>query len=410
LPLRAEEFVVKHFFVSITVLGLAGPAYAQDIEVKPLVDARVRYEHVEQDGLPRDADALTIRVRSGVEATLDGWSALVEAQGTLAAVDHYFDGLTGDASRPLVADPQNIALYRAQIRYQSKAFALTAGRQRIALDDERFVGNVGFRDNAQTFDAVRAELMPLPKLKLDVAYAWSVRTIWGIDGRGARPQAVGGENVFANLSYATPIGTLTGFAYLVDQDEAALQEYRLSSQSYGARLAGSRAFSPSTKLAWQLSYARQSDWHRNPNRYHANYYLADATLSLGGLSLNGGYEVLGADRGVPFTSFQTPLGTNFKFQGWADKFLTTPPNGVRDLYLGGGYGWKDVLGADAITLAGTWHRFRSDRLDEHYGKEIDLLASVKLRRTVVSLRHARYRADTFATDTDKTWVQLDWVY
>ena len=71
---------------------------------------------------------------------------------------------------------------------------------------------------------------------------------------------------------------------------------------------------------------------------------------------------------------------------------------------------KDVLGADAITLGGTWHRFRSDRLSQHYGTEIDLLASVKVRRATVSLRHARYRADTFATDTDKTWVQLDWIY
>ena len=50
--------------------------------------------------------------------------------------------------------------------------------------------------------------------------------------------------------------------------------------------------------------------------------------------------------GVALTSFQTPLATGFKFQGWADKFLTTPPNGVRDLYAGAGYGWKKVLGAD----------------------------------------------------------------
>ena len=395
---------------SIAPLTLAAPSYAQAIELAPLVDTRVRYEHVDQDGLPRDADALTIRVRGGVQATSGNWSALVEAQGTLAAVDHYYDGLTGDPSRPLIADPQNIALYRAQLRYQSKAFALTAGRQRIGLDDERFIGNAGFRDNAQTFDAVRAEITPLPALKLDVTYAWSVRTIWGIDGRGARQQAINGDNVFANLSYVTPVGKLTGFAYLVDQDEAVVQDYQLSSQTYGLRLAGSRDISRAAKLAWQLSYARQSDWHRNPNRYDANYYLVDGTLSLHGWTLNAGYEVLGADKGAPFTSFQTPLGSNFKFQGWADKFLTTPPNGLRDLYVGGGYGWKNVLGADAITLAGTWHRFRSDRLGQHYGRELDLLASVKVGKVTASLRHARYRAKTFATDTDKTWVQLDWVY
>ena len=401
---------MKHFIVSIAALTAAAPAVAQEVELKPLVDARVRYEHVDEDGQPRDANALTIRLRAGVEATRGNISALVEAQGTLAAIDHYYDGVTGVATRPLVADPQNIALYRAQLRYQTDAFAVTAGRQRIALDDERFVGSAAIRDNGQTFDAVRAEITPLRNLTLDVTYAWSVRTIWGINGTGARPTHVDGSNVFANLSYATPVGTLTGFAYLVDQNEAAVQGYRLSSQTYGARLAGSRPLSTAAQLAWQLSYARQSDWHRNPNRYDANYYLADGTLTVSGWSLNAGYEVLGADRGEPLTSFQTPLGSNFKFQGWADKFLTTPPNGIRDLYFGGGYGMKDVLGADAITLGGTWHRFRSDRLSQHYGTEIDLLASVKVRRATVSLRHARYRADTFATDTDKTWVQLDWIY
>ena len=78
-----------------------------------------------------DADALTVRVRTGVEAKAGGLSALVEGQGTLAVVDHYYDGLHGAQTRPLVADPQNVALYRAQLRYAGKGIALTAGRQRI---------------------------------------------------------------------------------------------------------------------------------------------------------------------------------------------------------------------------------------------------------------------------------------
>lgn len=287
---------------------------------------------------------------------------------------------------------------------------MTAGRQRIALDDERLVGNVGFRNNAQTFDAVRAELAPLKGVKLDIAYAWDVRTIWGTDGRGARQRGVGGDNVFVNLAAATPIGTLTGFAYLVDQDEPEVQGYRLASQTYGGRLAGSRALGPKVQLSYQLSWATQSDYHRNPNRYTADYWLADATLDVRGWKLNGGYEVLGADKGMALTSFQTPLGTNFKFQGWADKYLTTPPEGVRDFYAGGGYGWKKLGRVDALTLQATWHRFQSDRLDRHYGDEIDILASVKVKKTLLSARYARYQADRLATDTSKFWLQLDWSY
>src|SRR3546814_7960700 len=101
---------------------------------------------------------------------------------------------------------------------------LTVGRQRINLDDQRFVGSVGWRDNEQTFDVVRIENSSIRNLKIDLTYAWSDRTIWGIDGVGANQQAVSGDNVFANVAYKTPVGTLTGFAYLVDRSEEHTSE------------------------------------------------------------------------------------------------------------------------------------------------------------------------------------------
>jgi hypothetical protein len=371
-------------------LAAASSAHAQDVVLKSLAEARLRYEHVEQADLPLEADALTIRAHGGIAASIGPLTATVIGQGTLALVEDYNDGLAGPANRPLVADPENVALYVAQLQYRSAQLVLTAGRQRIALDDERFVGNVGFRQNAQTFDAVRAELAPLPGLKADVTYAWAVRTIWGVDGEGARPAAIGGDNVFANLSWAGPLGTLTGFAYLVDQDEAAVQSYRLSSQSYGLRLAGARQLSPGLKLGYLVSYASQSDYARNPSEYRTDYWLADATLETGGLKLNAGYEVLGAEDGAPFTSFQTPLGTNFKFQGWADKFLATPPNGLRDLYGGASYAWGEVGPFATLGVQAVYHRFESDRLGLDYGEEIDLLASAGIGQVQVSARYARY--------------------
>ncbi|MES2175383.1 MAG: hypothetical protein V4523_15740 [Pseudomonadota bacterium] len=404
---------MKNIIISAAVLAVSGtamsaPVRAQEFTLKPVAEARLRYEQVDQDGLAKEADALTIRARAGLIATSGALSASVVGQGTLALIDRYYDGVNSAATRPIVADPENIALYIAQLQYKTKAVTLTGGRQKILLDDERFVGNVAFRDNAQTFDAVRAEVTPAKGLKLDVSYAWSVRTIWGFQGKGARQQAVRGDNILANLSYATPVGTLTGFAYLVDQDEAAMQGFRMSSQTHGVRLAGGRSLSKVAKLSYQFSYARQSDYHRNPNDYSADYWLADATLDVRGWKLNAGYEVLGASSGAALTSFQTPLGTNFKFQGWADKFLITPANGVRDLYVGGGYGWKQIGPMTGVALAATWHRFDSDRLDLHYGNEWNLIASAKVKKTALSVRYAHYDAKAMATDTDKLWLQADW--
>lgn len=396
-----------------TVAAVAATsAAAQTLTVTPLAEARLRYERVEQDGLPRDSDAVTVRVRTGVEAKAGAVSALVQGEGTLAIVPDYFDGLHGNASlRPLVADPQNIALYRAQLRYAGRHLAVTAGRQAITLDDERFVGAGAFRQNGQTFDAVRTEVTPLAGVKADVSYIWSVRTVNGIGGRGARPQAIDGDTVLANLAWASPVGTLSGFAYLIDEDMAAVQSYRLSSQTYGARLAGSRKAGGAT-IAYQLSYARQADYHRNPNRYRADYWLADVSLAWRGPRLGAGYEVLGAgsgpSAGASLASFQTPLSSIFKFQGWADKFTATPTDGVRDTYASAGWAWPRIGRLAAVSLTAVYHRFDSDRAARRYGDEIDLLASAKLGRTTASVRYADYRADRLFTDTRKLWLQLDW--
>nr|MBA4769365.1 hypothetical protein [Sphingobium sp.] len=400
---------MKYLFATAAMMAVAGPACAQEILLKPVAEARLRYEHADQAGLPIDtSDAVTARVRAGAMASSGALSATVVGQGTLSILDRRYDGLNGAATRPLIADPENVALYIAQLQYRSKALTLTGGRHhRSARCRERRRCRRTARRPARS-SAARLELVPAKALKIDIAYAWSARTIWGFQGRGARQQAVSGDNIFANLSYATPVGTLTGFAYLVDQDEAAVQGYRLSSQTYGARLAGALPISRIAKISYQLSHARQSDYHRNPNDYRADYWLADATLDVKGWKLNAGYEVLGADRGAALTSFQTPLGTNFKFQGWADKFLTTPANGVRDLYAGGGYGWKRLGPLTGVSLLATWHRFDSDRLDQHYGNEWNLLASAKAGKTMLSARYAHYDAKAFATDTEKLWLQADW--
>lgn len=394
-------------------LLVGGVARAQDVKIAPSADVRLRYEHVEQDGVPRDADAVTLRVRPGVTASWHGWSALVEGEGVLALATGYNDGTNGRTQYPLVVDPENLELNRAQLHYAGKdGLALTAGRQLLAFADERFVGPAAWRQSEQTFDAVRVQWGKPTGLSADVAYSWNVRTVNGRNGTGARPRAIGGDNVFAVVGYARKVGTLSGFAYLVDQDDAAVQGFRLSSQTYGVRFAGKTALGHDVTLGYTASVARQSDWRRNPNDYAATYWLGEASLGFKALSATAGFEVLGADHGprggVALTSVQTPLASYFKFNGWAGKFGVTPPNGLHDLYGTLGYGWKTVGPLDSITLGATGHRFTSDRLDQHYGDELDVIAAARRKHYTLSARYAHYRADAFATDTDKGWVQVDW--
>jgi Alginate export len=390
---------------------VATPALAGPIKLKPLIDARLRYENVEQAGIVNHADAITARVRAGFEAKAGDFALLAESEATLAISENYNSGLNGRTTFPTVADPQNIELNRLQLQYRGlPKTVVTAGRQRINLDDQRFVGNVGWRQNEQTFDAARVEWAGVKNLKVDLTYAWSDRTIWGVDGGNrygrARLTTIGGNNIFANIALTTKIGTLTGFAYLVDQDEPLT--FANSSVSYGGRLAATYTFKSKTKLNYALSYARQNDYHRNPNRYAANYYAGDLSLGAKAFTLGAGFEILGASNGGALTSFQTPLATLHKFNGWADKFLVTPPNGLRDAYGSLGYGWKKVGKIDAITLAAFYHRFGSDRLGLRYGDEVDLQAVAKVKRYTFTLKYADYQAKGFATDTKKLWASIEW--
>ena len=64
--------------------------------LRPLADARLRYEHVDQDGLAEPADALTVRLRTGLEAaTASGFSLLAEAEATLPILADYDSGTNG---------------------------------------------------------------------------------------------------------------------------------------------------------------------------------------------------------------------------------------------------------------------------------------------------------------------------
>jgi hypothetical protein len=219
---------------------------------------------------------------------------------------------------------------------------------------------------------------------------------------------VSGDNVFANLSYKHKVGTLTGFAYLVDQDEAAINGFRMSSKTFGARFAGSTPLSKKAKLSYLASYARQSDYHRNPSTYSADYIAAELGVEAKGFKLLGGYEVLGADKGVALTSFQTPYATLHKFNGWADKFLVTPPNGLQDAYGVLSYTKPKAGKLQTVTVQANYHSYRSDRLGIGYGDEIGAQLSAKMKRYTFTLKYADYNAKAFATDTRKIWAAVEW--
>jgi hypothetical protein len=211
-----------------------------------------------------------------------------------------------------------------------------------------------------------------------------------------------GDNYLANVAYQTPVGRIAGFAYLLDFEQAPTD----SSTTLGVRYSGEWTLSE-VKLAGAAGLARQEDRGNNPLSFSDDYLAAELNATVQHWSLGVGIEVLQGD-GVK--GFSTPLATLHKFQGWADKFTTTPADGVDDRYVTLGYARKPVGRIDSVSASAVYHRFEAERVSADFGSEIDLLAQAKWKRWSATLKYADYRADGFATDTRKFWAQVDYVY
>ena len=374
-----------------------GTAFDKAIDsAKVIADARMRYEGVDQNDLAENADALTLRLRAGfVTGEVSGTSLGVDFEWVESLVGDYNSTTNGKTRFPVVADPEEVELN--QLYLQNTALpetTLTVGRQRLMLDDSRFVGNVGWRQNEQTFDALRLTNGSIEGVRFDVAY---IRQVNRVFGAGSMASPWHGDSFLANVSYDLGVGKLTGFAYLIEVEEVPVN----SSQTYGLRFAGRKKIDAVT-VNYALSYATQRDNRQNPVDYSADYYLIDVGVDYAGAVLGGAYEVLDGD-GVK--GFATPLATLHGFQGWTDKFLMTPANGVADLSFKAGYGWRDVGPFSAVDALAVYHDFKAERGSASYGSEIGFMLKAVWKNTGFTVKYAEYDARTFAVDTRKFWFE-----
>lgn len=395
----------------------------------PIGDMRLRWEDVSQPVKNLSADAVTMRLRAGGEIrhAPSHLSLLVEGEGNLALDTSYnafpYALPASSQYRPthsVIADPQNVGLNRAQVQYKDKHLSLTVGRQVISLDDQRWVGASAWRQNEQTFDAVRGTVA-LGPVALDATYSDSQRSIYGGDG-GPRV-SYSGRFTFLGASVGSKYLTVKGFAYLLDYDPtvfsnlAATRSQLDSSQTYGVRATSALPLGKALKLNLAASFARQSSWRDNPRPFAANYLAAEAGLSAHGLTATLGYEDMGSDasaQGGP-SAVQTPMATLHAFDGWADVFLTTPARGLKDSYGGLAYALPKSLGIKGLTAKVIYHQFDSDIQSVNYGHEWDGSVGFQTGRVNWLVKYADYHAVGTAalgagTTTRKFWLQSEYSF
>ncbi len=417
---------VRHTALLLAVLGVLGvgttvqandaatPTAAQ--EPTSLTEAfkggkvnlslRYRYEGVDQDGIAKDAAASTLRTTLGFRSQpLHGFSLFLEAENVTAIGNELYrnagagslgNGVTG---RPVVADPALTEVNQAYIRYAAGTTRVDVGRQEINRGDQRFVGAVGWRQNHQSFDALSIdhaiEAGALGPVTVRYAYVDNANRIFG-DNRGMNTHLL---DVACTLS----VGTLTAYGYQLDFDAAS--QATASTATFGIELRGERAVG---KVTWryEAEWAQQQDASDNPRSIDADYRHARLGVKMPTLTIEAGYELLEGEPGDG--TFQTPLATLHKWNGWADQFLATPADGLVDtwLSLAGTFG-----GSLPITWKAIYHDFTADSSNRDFGTELDLQLTWKSTwKQVFGLKAAFYDADQHRQDTDKVWLWTQYTF
>jgi len=358
---------------------------------------RYRYELVDQDGVAEDANASTLKSRLTYKsASYEGYTALMEVDNvTVIGAENYRTPTNGNVGYPIVADPDGTDFNQAYLTYKSADYSASLGRQRILHGGQRFVGGVGFRQNEQAYDALSLSFKALDPVSVDYSYIWNINRIFGPKDSAAQAKRWESDSHIILASMSPAEGqTLKGYAYMLDFGNAAAN----SSSTYGIEYSGKF-----DGFAISAAYATQSDYADNPTTYDADYMMAQLSLPLNPVSVALGYEVLGSDEGT--AAFKTPLATLHKFQGWADKFLGTPANGVEDTYLK----LSGKLGPAKVAVV--YHDYSADFGGTDLGSELDVVATYPIKKGLsVQLKYASYDADTHASNTDKLWFTISAKY
>jgi len=381
----------------ITTLALGAictpAAYAQTTLTEALQNSdtklhlRTRYESVNQDGA-ENSSALTQKTRLTFQSgEFEGFSLLLEMDDTKAITDvDYNDGTGINPGTAVIADPEGTEINQSYLAYRVGGTEVRYGRQRIILDNQRFVGGVGWRQNEQTYDAFSVKSEAIDDLTVFYANVRNVNRIFGKDSIDGRHDH---NTHLLNAKYrGWGAGSLVGYAYMLDNESAP----GLSSDTFGVRWEGRI----NEDMSYNLEFATQSDAGDNPTEYTATYMLAEGLASAGGFNFKVGYEVLGSDDGN--AAFTTSLATLHAFQGWTDLFLGTPADGVEDLYISAGR----AIGPVNLTLV--YHDLNANEGSASYGSEIGLVAGTQVGPVGLTLKYADYSADEFGTDTRKLWL------
>jgi hypothetical protein len=435
---------------------------------------RTRYEDVKDD-IPdgstlADADKahlLSTRIQAGyTTARWRGFYLRGEGEwATRIGSDNNFDA-AGDLRFPpgpagsriadgnaLIPDSNFLEINEAFIGWQSATggcpnapgpcngtTSVKLGRQSIIYDNHRWVGDIVWRNNNQSYDALRIDNSSIKNVNLSYSNIKKAKRTFGEASPFNEWKFNNGHLI--NVSYKFPIGKLVGYGYLLDFKDNHRTPFpegvgkgpgivNFDSDTWGLRFFGKYPLGNAFDLLYDVEYANQDPTDSaSPALDDNNYTNIELGVRFGGTRVDGlglmpigeptyileiGQETL---EGNGVNALQTPLATVHAFNGWTDKFVgapggsETPVNGLVDTSLTAtvlGLGAK-FIGKNKIVFQ--YHDYESDRGSTDYGKEWGILwAKPDLfgnENVLGAIKYADYDADDFSDDTEKFWFLMQY--
>ncbi len=381
-------------------------------KVKTKLEIRPRWENAQIEGNSlKTANGLIFRIRVGTElinlASIEGLSLFFEPWVVTAPLKDYSPEKSG---YDLIADPVQTRINQVYIGYRSENFKVKVGRQEITFDNHRFIGNVGWRQMAQTYDALRADFKPLHGLDINIVYIGAKTGVTDIKAGEGAPWVFAPHNTF--IGEDTPVNDSlllrANYTFSPLQTDITFYSYLLNGMhdTYGIKLNGKPKFYDRIvfnfwgEVAYQRDPSLTSHENQKQNIEALYYYISvkpSYKTSLGDFFIEVGYEFLeGADEGET-RGFTTPLATLHGHNGWADAFLryTGESNtyGLRDFRVGGGL--KNRLIGN---ISFRYHTFSADKDfpggGNKFGRELDILYTKELfNNLALGAKAALYDAD-----------------
>ena len=389
-----------------------------DVKVKGQIRPRVEYVDVVDNG-KTTAKSFTARTHLVVSAGLLGVENLSTTIGLQSVNNFGYNGYNstdnGATSLEVIKDPNFAMLSEASIDYKIGKTALHAGRSQVNLDNQRFIGTVGWRQAERSYDTVYAADNSIENLNILAAY------VYGFQGIGAGDTAET-NSILLNIKYKVADAlTVTAYDYMLGD----------TSDTLGLALTGK--IDAGAKLTYRAEYAQQSDasMEYRPTKNaagkttsgiaEATYYNLDLGANISGVLVGVNYEVLSGTNSADKTAFNPALGTNHKFNGWADVFYVAgvPTGGLKDANVRLGYKAKGFG-----KLLAMYHDFKADvttaGMSDNMGTEIDVVyvnsipGFNNLKGLVKYANFAKGDATNgfAASQFDKQvgWVQLDYKF